>query len=285
MGSVVTAQVVIAGNLVGQDDARTVPVLFFMLVFGAFIGLVNGLIVTLLQVPVVHRHARHDARAARRDALLDRRRGDRQPRRQLPADRPRRHPRRAGARHHPLVGDHPRRRARRVAIWFTSRPFGRTIIALGDNPTTARYAGARSWWVKTSDVHHLVALGDRRRHPARRLRRRAPVGRPRLRVHRHHGGRARRRGARRRPRLGRRRRGRGVRARGTVHPAELRRRAVDATATPCRASSSSSPSPTPATTFRARRRGRALETSPAPGEGARSVRIPLVLHPFPRREG
>ncbi len=37
-----------------------------------------------------------------------------------------------------------------VAVWFAKRPFGRTIIALGDNPTTARFSGTRSWWVKTS---------------------------------------------------------------------------------------------------------------------------------------
>jgi ribose transport system permease protein len=37
-----------------------------------------------------------------------------------------------------------------LAIWFTKLPFGRTIIALGDNPTAASYAGVRSWWVKTS---------------------------------------------------------------------------------------------------------------------------------------
>lgn len=34
-GSLITAQVIIAGNLVGQDDARTIPVLGLMIVFGA----------------------------------------------------------------------------------------------------------------------------------------------------------------------------------------------------------------------------------------------------------
>lgn len=50
-GSLITAQVIIAGNLVGQDDSRTVPVLVLMVVFGALVGLVNGLITTLLKVP------------------------------------------------------------------------------------------------------------------------------------------------------------------------------------------------------------------------------------------
>lgn len=37
-----------------------------------------------------------------------------------------------------------------AAIWFSKRPFGRTLIAVGDNVTMARYAGVRVWWVKTS---------------------------------------------------------------------------------------------------------------------------------------
>jgi ribose transport system permease protein len=37
-----------------------------------------------------------------------------------------------------------------AAAWFSRRPFGRTMVAVGDNVTTARYAGVRVWWVKTS---------------------------------------------------------------------------------------------------------------------------------------
>ena len=76
-------------------------------------------------------------------AVLDGRRRDRQSGRQLPRDRTRRHPR------HPGPRDPARGRSLilavvlALAIWFTKRPFGRTIIALGDNPTTARYSGAR----------------------------------------------------------------------------------------------------------------------------------------------
>ena len=50
-GSLITAQVIIAGNLVGQDDSRTIPVLLLMIVFGVVVGLVNGVITTLLKVP------------------------------------------------------------------------------------------------------------------------------------------------------------------------------------------------------------------------------------------
>ena len=37
-----------------------------------------------------------------------------------------------------------------AAIWFSTRPFGRSLVAVGDNVTAARYAGVRVWWVKTS---------------------------------------------------------------------------------------------------------------------------------------
>ena len=49
MGSVVTMQVIVAGNLIGQDDSKVIPVLVLMIVLGAFVGLVNGLITTLLK--------------------------------------------------------------------------------------------------------------------------------------------------------------------------------------------------------------------------------------------
>jgi ribose transport system permease protein len=51
MGALITAQVIIAGNLIGQDEARVVPVMLGMVAFGLFIGLVNGLITTMLKVP------------------------------------------------------------------------------------------------------------------------------------------------------------------------------------------------------------------------------------------
>ncbi|BDZ54204.1 hypothetical protein GCM10025870_12770 [Agromyces marinus] len=35
-----------------------------------------------------------------------------------------------------------------AAIWASKRPFGRSVIALGDNPTTARYSGMRADRVK-----------------------------------------------------------------------------------------------------------------------------------------
>jgi ribose transport system permease protein len=149
MGSLVTAQVVIAGNLVGQDESRTIPVLIFMFVFGAVIGLVNGLIVSFLKVPSfivtlgmmlallggVLYWTGGAATGNPADGFREIGRG--------------------GIRNVPILDIIPwsvliLAAVLAVAIWFTKRPFGRTVIALGDNPTAASYAGVRSWWVKTS---------------------------------------------------------------------------------------------------------------------------------------
>ena len=51
VGSLVGAQVVIAAQLLDGEDGRTLWVLGVMVAFGLLIGLVNGLIVTMLKVP------------------------------------------------------------------------------------------------------------------------------------------------------------------------------------------------------------------------------------------
>ena len=51
MGAVVTAQVVMAGNLIGQDEGRILPVMLLMVAVGVLIGVINGLVTTLLKVP------------------------------------------------------------------------------------------------------------------------------------------------------------------------------------------------------------------------------------------
>jgi ribose transport system permease protein len=149
MGSVVTAQVVIAGNLIGQNDALAVPVLLFMLAFGAFVGLVNGLIVTLLKVPsfIVTLGMMLALLGATLYWTGGAATGN-------PADSFRQIGR-GGIRDLPVIEVLPWSVVifvviLIVAIWFARRPFGRTIIAIGDNPMTARYSGARNWWVKTS---------------------------------------------------------------------------------------------------------------------------------------
>lgn len=149
MGSVVTAQVVIAGNLIGEDDAKSVPVLLVMLAFGAVVGLVNGLIVTLLKVPSFI--ATLGMMLALLGATLYWTGGAATGN---PADGFRQIGR-GGVRGIPVIDILPwsvviLAVVLAVAIWFARRPFGRTIVALGDNPTTARFSGTRSWWVKTS---------------------------------------------------------------------------------------------------------------------------------------
>ena len=51
VGSLVGAQVVIAAKLIDGEESRTAGVLVVMLLFGLAVGLVNGLVTTLLKVP------------------------------------------------------------------------------------------------------------------------------------------------------------------------------------------------------------------------------------------
>lgn len=147
-GSLITAQVIIAGNLVGQDDSRTVPVLILMAVFGVIVGVVNGLLTTLLRVPSFI------VTLGMMLALLGgvmwwtggAATGN-------PADSFRQIGR-GGIRDLPLIDFLPWAVLvlagwLALAIWLTKRPYGKVLIALGDNPRSVAYAGARSWWVLT----------------------------------------------------------------------------------------------------------------------------------------
>jgi len=147
-GSLITAQVIVAGNLVGEDDSRTVPVLILMFVFGAVIGLINGLLTTLLKVPsfivtlgmmlallgLVLWWTGGAATGNPADSFRQIGRG--------------------GVRDIPVLDFLPWSVLvlgvwLALAIWLTKRPLGKSMIALGDNPTAARYAGIRTWWVTT----------------------------------------------------------------------------------------------------------------------------------------
>ncbi len=149
MGSVVTAQVVIAGNLIGDDAANSLPVLGLMLVFGALIGVVNGLVVTMLKVPSFI--VTLGMMLALLGGVLFWTGGAATGN---PADEFREIGR-GGIRGVPVLDIIPwsviiLAVALTAAIWFGRRPFGRSIIALGDNATTARYAGMRSSLVTIS---------------------------------------------------------------------------------------------------------------------------------------
>ena len=149
MGSVIAAQVVISGNLIGQDDSKSVPVLFLMLAFGILVGLVNGLVTTLLRVPSfivtlgmmlallggVYYITGGSASGNPADGFREIGRG--------------------GIRDVPVFGIIPwaviiLAVALVAAIVISRSPFGKSLIAVGDNVTTQRYSGVRVWWVKTS---------------------------------------------------------------------------------------------------------------------------------------
>lgn len=148
MGSVIAAQVVIAGNLIGQDDSKSVPVLLLMVGFGALVGLVNGLVTTLLRVPSfivtlgmmlallggVYYVTGGSASGNPADGFREIGRG--------------------GIRGVPVFDIIPwavivLAVAVAGAILISKSPFGKTLIAVGDNENTQRYSGVRVWWVKT----------------------------------------------------------------------------------------------------------------------------------------
>lgn len=145
-GSLITAQVIIAGNLVGQDDARTVPVLLLMLVFGVVVGLVNGILTTLLKVPSfivtlgmmlallggVKWWTGGAATGNPADSFREIGRG--------------------GIRDIPFLDFLPwavliLAAWISIGIWITRRPLGKLLIATGDNARAVDYAGARRSWV------------------------------------------------------------------------------------------------------------------------------------------
>jgi ribose transport system permease protein len=148
MAAVIAAQVVIAGNYIGQDPDRIVPGIAFMLLLGTAIGLVNGLATTLLRVPSFI------VTLAMMLALIGLVR-------QISGGA-------ADALPHEDFRQFGRGRIEDVpvvevipypliilivlcvaAAWLMGRPFGRTLLAVGDNPDAARVSGARVWWVKT----------------------------------------------------------------------------------------------------------------------------------------
>ncbi|MGQ1797547.1 ABC transporter permease [Kocuria oceani] len=148
MGSVVTAQVFVAGNLIGQDDSRVVPVLVLMLVLGALVGLVNGLVTTLLKVPSFI--ATLGTMLALLGLVLYWTGGAATGN---PADSFRQIGR-GGIEDVPVLEVLPYPVVlvtviAAAAFWLMRRPYGRTLIAVGDNPRAAALTGARVWWVRT----------------------------------------------------------------------------------------------------------------------------------------
>jgi ribose transport system permease protein len=148
MGAVVTATVVMAGQLVGQDESRVVPVLLLLLVVGALIGVLNGLLTTLLKVPSFI--VTLGTMLALSGLVLWWTGGAATGN---PADTFRQIGR-GGIRDVPVLEVIPYPAlillvVAVAAVVLMRRPYGRTLIAAGDNPEAARLSGTPLWWLKT----------------------------------------------------------------------------------------------------------------------------------------
>lgn len=148
VGSLVGAQVVIAARLMDGQEALTWPVVALMLVFGLLVGLVNGLVTTLLRVPsfittlgmmlVLYGAIRLWTGGAPTGALSESfrvlgRKGfpDTPGQFQVPY-----------ALLVALV-------VVAIAVLLMRRPFGRSLVAAGDNALATTYSGASVWWLRT----------------------------------------------------------------------------------------------------------------------------------------
>jgi len=148
MGAVVTTQVVMAGNLIGQDESRIAPVMALMLLVGTAIGVVNGLVTTLLKVPsfivtlgmmlALSGLVRYLTGGAATGNPVD-------AFRQIG---------RGGIEDVPVVDIIPYPLIiltvlAVLAVLLMRRPYGRSLIAAGDNPEAAHLSGVSLWWLKT----------------------------------------------------------------------------------------------------------------------------------------
>ncbi|HSF37953.1 MAG TPA: ABC transporter permease [Nocardioides sp.] len=148
MGAVIATQVVIAGNYIGDDEGRVLPAIALMLLIGVVVGLVNGLGTTILRVPsfIVTLGTMLALGGLVRFLTGGAATGN-------PVDTFREIGR-GGIQDVPVLEVLPYPVIILVVImvagvWLMRSPFGRTIIATGDNPDAASLAGAHVWWVKT----------------------------------------------------------------------------------------------------------------------------------------
>ncbi|SNT61213.1 ribose transport system permease protein [Asanoa hainanensis] len=148
VGSLVTAEVVIAARLIDGDPSATWPVVALVLAFGLLVGLVNGLVTTLLLVPsfittlgmylilvgAVYTWTGGSPRGALSEEfrMLGRR----------------------GIEGVPWLGEIPYAVLillvlAGLAILAMRSDFGKVLLAVGDNPRAARLAGGRVAGVRT----------------------------------------------------------------------------------------------------------------------------------------
>ncbi|MEH1129917.1 ABC transporter permease [Micromonospora sp. CPCC 206061] len=148
VGSLVTAQVVVAARLIDSEPSRTWPVVVLLLAFGAAVGLVNGLVTTRLRVPsfittlgmflILVGAVYLWSNGAPKGGL---------------SEEFRRFGRRAFE-DVPGLGRIPYAllvllAAAGLAVLLTRSDFGRTLVAVGGNPRTAELSGVRVWRAKT----------------------------------------------------------------------------------------------------------------------------------------
>ncbi|XKK42061.1 ABC transporter permease [Nocardiopsis sp. ARC36] len=148
VGSLVGAQVVIAARLIDGEEAVTLPVIGVMLAFGLLVGLVNGLVTTLLRVPsiittlgtmlILFGAVRYWTGGAPTGALSEAFRV----------------PGRGGVEDLPFLGQLPWALVIAAVIAVAGvllmrSPYGRSLIATGDNDVAAAFSGVRVWRVRT----------------------------------------------------------------------------------------------------------------------------------------
>jgi ribose transport system permease protein len=174
MGSVISAQVVMAGNLIGDDDSRILPVMVLMIAVGVLVGVLNGLATTVLGVPsfivtlgmmlalsgFVFYLTGGAATGNPSDTFREIGRG--------------------GLEGIPVLDFLPYPLIILVVLggaasWLMRRPYGLTLIAAGDNPGAGALSGAPVWWVKTrafvlsslaATVAGIVLVGQAGVHPS-----------------------------------------------------------------------------------------------------------------------
>ncbi|RSM65503.1 ABC transporter permease [Actinoplanes sp. ATCC 53533] len=148
VGSLVTAQVVVAARLIDSEPSRTWPVILLLLGFGAATGLVNGLVTTRLRVPSFITTLGMFLILVGAVYLWS----DGAPKGGL-SEEFRRFGRRAFE-DVALVGRIPYAllvllAAAGLAVLLTRADFGRTLVAVGGNPRTAELSGVRVRRAKT----------------------------------------------------------------------------------------------------------------------------------------
>ncbi|MBG0567095.1 ABC transporter permease [Actinoplanes aureus] len=148
VGSLVTAQVVVAARLIDSEPSRTWPVVALLLTFGILVGLINGLVTTRLRVPsfittlgmfliLVGAVYLWSDGAPKGGLSEEFRRFGRRAFEDVPG---------LGRVQYALL---VLLAVATAAVLLSRSDFGRTLVAVGGNPRTAELSGVRVWRAKT----------------------------------------------------------------------------------------------------------------------------------------